>query len=410
MASKATLALVTVVATTTATSGCYSTWDIAPRTLVRLDGFREGQTRMLVSADAEREEVKFTADSELIFRDAKGNQISGQFRSLDLTGPVLVGVRRDNNVNLEVDLSRSPYVSLKNFSVGKTIGATVGVVAAVPVTVVLGLFVLLAAGGGFGGGRPLRIAGQHSPKRAFLLLDHALRTRSRGGRAPRADAATEAALFAHWAKEASSECASIPAFLALARDLELASAPRGLVEMARRAAREEATHTQLCTTLANDHTHAPIAAWTPPTPSNVDIDRESLLLRLAMEAFWDGCVAEGAAAAVARRSAPLAKDEATHDALRTIARDEQNHAELSKQIVAYCLSAGGRPIRDALVESLESSRGAEESRIDRDEEEGADGALLDQDLALAHGLAGNDIWRSSRAEVWEKSVSDLSRV
>jgi hypothetical protein len=140
------------------------------------------------------------------------------------------------------------------------------------------------------------------------------------------------------------------------------------------------------------------------TPPSLDTGASSLLRRLATEALWDGCVAEGVAAAVARRSLPLARDEATHRALSIIARDEQGHADLAKHVVAHCLSVGGRPIRDALVESFESGRAAEEARFD---DEPDDEASLDADLAQRHGLAGNAIVRAARAEVWETTSSAL---
>jgi hypothetical protein len=221
------------------------------------------------------------------------------------------------------------------------------------------------------------------------------------------DGATRARLFAHWASEASAECASVPAFLALARDLELASAPTGLVDDARRAAREEATHTVLCAELAGDHAPLPITADAPPTPPSTDGDPQSLLVRLATEALWDGCVAEGVAAAVARRAVVLAGDEATRRALLTIARDEQGHAELARQVLAYCLSAGGRPIRDALVQSFETGRADEEARLDLGED--GNESSIDEDLARRHGLAGNDVVRAARAEVWGSTLSMLGR-
>lgn len=399
------LAIVTAVATTTATTGCYSTWDVAPRSLSHLDTFRQGQTRQLERADSNGEEVLFNADTELRFVDVNGAKSAARLSSVDLQGPVLVGVERRQNAPFTVDLTRVAAVQARNFSVGKTVGLSIGLGIGVPVAT-FGLAIAIIAGsGGFGSGRPLRVGDHAEPVRARLRFGG----RGRRSGAPTADGATRARLLAHWASEASAECASVPAFLALARDLRLASAPAGLVDDALRAAREEATHTALCVELAGDHASLPLTATTPPTPPSTDVDPQSLLVRLATEALWDGCVAEGVAAAVARRSALIARDEATHRALSTIAHDEQGHAELARQVVACCLSAGGRPIRDALVESFEAGRAAEEARIDLGERGGGDEPSIDEDFARKHGLVGNDVVRAARVEVWEKTLSMIGR-
>jgi hypothetical protein len=319
-----------------------------------------------------------------------------------MQGPVLVGVERKSHAPFTVDLSKTAAVQARNFSVGKTVGLSIGLGIGIPAAT-FGLAIAILAGtGGFGSGRPLRVGDQAAPVRARLRLGRGTR-HGRGSRGPTADAATRAQIFAHWAGEASAECASVPAFLALARDLRLASAPAALVEDARRAAREEANHTELCAELASEHAPAPITAMTPSTPPSTDIDPTALLRRLATEALWDGCVAEGVAAAVARRSAGLARDEATQRALSTIARDEQGHADLARHVVAYCLSAGGRPIRDALVESFEAGRAEEEARLDLGGSEGDPG--LDEDFARRYGVAGNAVVRAARGEVWGQTLS-----
>ena len=405
MSYKTSLAIVTAVATTTATTGCYSTWDVAPQSLVHLDTFREGQTRQIEEAGSPRDQVLFNADTELRFVDVSGNQVAARFHSVDLQGPVLVGIERKHNLPLSVDLTRVASVQARNFSVGKTVGLSVGLGIGVPVAT-LGLAIAVIAGlGGFGSGRPLRVGDHAAPVRARLRLGDRARAATRRARA--ADAATRERLFVQWANEASAECASVPAFLALARDLQLAGAPERLVLDALRAAREEATHTDLCAELASEHAFARLTASTPVTPPSLDTEARSLLRRLATEALWDGCVAEGVAAAVARRSLPLARDEATHRALSIIARDEQRHADLAENVLAHCLAAGGRPVRDAVVESFETGRAAEEARLDRDDRD--DETAIDGDLARRHGLATSDVVRAARGEVWEKTLSRVGQ-
>src|SRR6185436_11298871 len=158
------------------------------------------------------------------------------------------------------------------------------------VALVATLIATLASSGSSGdsyyGGRPLRTAPGGPRLQAPLVLDRRGRASRCGGRrsrSPMGDEATHRRLFAHWANSASGECASIPAFLALARDLRLASAPTALARRALRAAREEANHTELCAALASEHAPWPIATKIPDVPPNEDKDFEALLERLALE-------------------------------------------------------------------------------------------------------------------------------
>lgn len=434
MDPRSTLTLVTMI-TAASIPGCYSTWDIRPDSLLYLDGFGipkpprppqpprvveqeipgyPGRTRrvvlppeeepeeivappLLVANDGER--VEFTNDTSLFFRRKDGLKTSAKLASARVNGQLVEAIEKETGKPFVVDVPHLAAVQATKLSPGKTALATIGIL--VPVAgCVWGLMLLNALGAN--SGRPLRISGHASPICAPLMVDRPMRRRMRC-----TDDATRMHLFAHWAQEASTECASIPAFLALARDLKAAGAPQGLVDAALRAAREEATHTELCTALANDHTEASIAAVAPPTPANTDAEPESLLERLVLEAFWDGCVAEGAAASMARRNAMAATDERTRLALQTIARDEQGHADLAKQIIAYGLSVGGCRVAQALMESFERRRAAEEARLDQDDE--VDDPQIDMGHAGRYGLVGRDVTRTARIEAWEKSVAMLAK-
>ncbi len=386
----------TTLLTAAATTGCYSTWDVAPKALFHLEGFREGDTKTIQTADGDQ--IPFTSDTELHFRAKDGSMAEAQFRAIQVQDPIVVGIERKTGVPLEIDTSRLDMVQAKNFSTRNTALAITGV------AITPGLLFLLALSQVSWGGRPLRIAGRDASVRASLCTSRTMRSHERA-----ADDTTRARLFAYWAREASTECASIPAFLALARDLEKAGASRGLVNAARLAAREEANHTELCTALANEQADTPIGAIVPPTPASTDRDARALLERLVLEAFWDGCVAEGTAAAMARRTAELATDAATRLALQTIARDEQNHAELAREILAFGLSAGGRDVRHALMASFEHKRAAEEAAMERDAGD-TNEIAFDEDAARRYGLANQTITRAARAEVWEKSVALLALV
>ena len=399
MNSRTTLAVLGLISTTGA-SGCYSTWDLTPRGVLQLNGFRSGNYIDVETTENER--IPFTKDTKLSFYgsdQAVAEEVT--FSKIELRRNVLIGEDAESGQKLLVDLSRMNTVQATNFSVGKTALLATGVT--IP-TLIMG-YVFLAAIS-IGGGRPLRVPGRTEAVRAPLLrARHRVHTR-----APIADEMTRRKIFEHWANEASAECASIPAFLALARDLKKVGAPRSLVEAALQAAREEATHTKLCLALTNMQTDHAILTQTPDIPTSNDIDNEALLQRLTLEAFWDGCLAEGSAAIVARRSAAHTRDEATRLALQTITRDEANHAELAQLIVAYGLSAGGPSLRRVLHESFEARRADEEAQLDRATAIDADEPLVDKKFAREHGVPDEHLMRESRIEAWEKNVLSLARV
>ncbi|MDI1451136.1 hypothetical protein [Polyangium sp. 6x1] len=247
-------------------------------------------------------------------------------------------------------------------------------------------------------GRPLRHEPNAEATLAPLLVGppDLMRPRTKGRALSRG---AQERLLSHWARATSAECASVPAFRALARDLARAGAPAALVSRALLSAKEEATHTALCAALANEWSPARLSPLLPSIPESTDRDLSSLLRKLALESFWDGCVGEGAAAAEARRALRDTTDAPTRAALSVIARDEQGHADLSERIVAFCLSAGGKPVRDALMESVERRRSIEEARLSAHAEVAAEDAE-----ARVFGVPGEGVGRIAREEAFEASM------
>jgi hypothetical protein len=250
-------------------------------------------------------------------------------------------------------------------------------------------------------GRPLRVDESAPAQTAPLMLEKPIQdSRPRTARKEIDDVA-RACLAAHWLRETSAECASIPAFLALARDLALVDASSSLVARARRAAKEEANHTRLCAALASEYAGYDVAALIPGIPKQLATNREGLLKRLAVESFWDGCVGEGAAAAQARRMAAHATDARTRETLSIIARDEQTHADLAVDILRFCLSTGGKNIRDALVSSIETRRMTEENGLS---DENAAHESADEDELRRLGPANVSMQRLAREEALGSSL------
>lgn len=208
----------------------------------------------------------------------------------------------------------------------------------------------------------------------------------------RLDPTTRGALASAWLDDARAECGSVPAFLALARDLRAVGAPAALVARALAAAREEARHTALCSGLASSFAGWNLEPMRLPPPAPRDVDRPAALLRMALEAWHDGCLGEGAAAGRASRALSGAADSAAQAALAVIAADEARHAELGWRVLAFCLAEGGRAVREALGAVIVGQEPAPpESELARDAEP----------LAMqAHGRLGRGQADAAWAETW----------
>lgn len=428
MTSKSTAAVVTLVAATQST-GCYSTFDIRPDSVQGLNGFGVPQTieqrtverphptdptrkvRVILPpldpaekkywvSTVEGEALDFDTSTTLLFVGKDGLRLSSQFEQIEIKDGVLRGLQYDTKVPIFVDTKKLHAARATVRSPGKTALLALGVGAG---TVATG-FLLFVVSGAAAAGRPLRVPGQTHAETAPIFMRSLRRSNKH---APNDVMRTRA--FEYWGREAGAECASIPAFLALARDLRRASAPTNLVRAALRAAQEEAHHTRLCLGLAERHGDVLLDAMLPAIPESADENAASLLERLVLEAFWDGCVAEGSAAAVARRNASQVKDVSTRLALQTIARDETEHANLAEQVIAYGLSVDRQRMGRLLRESFEKRQEAEERKLDvaLNWSERED---CDSETVRETGLARQDTVGAARVEAWERSGILLSRM
>lgn len=148
----------------TTCTGCYSAWDISPRALTSLNGYRAPQTVKI--ADDHGEEVAFDPETELRFYGPDGElQDKAKFASIDVKDSMFTGVARaepdeggtldpwdasmlsvvrDGRRTLSVELSRTTRISkvqARKFSLGKTIAVSVGVPAGVAAVATLAIFV-----------------------------------------------------------------------------------------------------------------------------------------------------------------------------------------------------------------------------------------------------------------------------
>lgn len=231
----------------------------------------------------------------------------------------------------------------------------------------------------------------------------------RGEQRPRSlrlDDFTRQFLSDTWLEQARAECASIPAFIALARDLASVGAPSELVVAALAAAWDEVHHTELCRTLSADLSgldRVPLL-YEPAPPRRVP--RRDALLRLAIESYVDGILGEGAAAEYARQRWRVARDAVTRAALAKIAQDEQRHADLAWSVLQFCLSAGGTEVADALAELLREGPAPCEDPVIADRRRSAD-----NDTCWAHGrlspLESEACWRGVAMQAQQRARSVL---
>jgi hypothetical protein len=147
---------------------------------------------------------------------------------------------------------------------------------------------------------------------------------------------------------AQAEAASVPAFLCLAAELIRAGAPLVLVDRALDAAADEIRHARACATMTSRLTGAHVVPTAPAPPRRATLRGDALLTRLAAESWLDGCLNEGAAAARAARAAKLARRAGACAVRGRIAVDEERHAELGWDVLAFALSRGGSEVRETV--------------------------------------------------------------
>src|SRR5262249_19165833 len=147
-------------------------------------------------------------------------------------------------------------------------------------------------------------------------------------------------------------------------------APSRLVEGAHRAALDEIAHARLACLFASTYRGAPVSPGPLSELRDVGAVTARSIDALARESLVDGCLNEGAAAAMALAASACAQDPAVRAAWARIARDESAHADLAWDIVDWCLANGepglGGQLRK-LINTVRFSAGASPSpHLERD--------------------------------------------
>jgi hypothetical protein len=192
-------------------------------------------------------------------------------------------------------------------------------------------------------GRPLR------RRRKMLLAPTRWGRRLGGGVGPSMDgfddlSVAEAEMLRdYWRRIARFEHASITAFKELAMRLRSVDAPVDLIERAGHAARAATLAERFAgRTLRFGHLVAKPQL----------LGRQDELVRLAVEALRDGALNERYAAWQAAAQAATATDAQVIETLTVVAADEAEHAALSCDVLAWCVSTGGSAVRTAVLASM----------------------------------------------------------
>ena len=130
------------------------------------------------------------------------------------------------------------------------------------------------------------------------------------------------------ARTARLEAAAVAAFAFLARELEAFGAPHALLTRLKQAARDEIAHAERMTALAR-------ARGAEPPPAVVVPPARRSLLEIALENTVEGCVRECWGALCARFQAAAAQAPDVRAAFGRIAREEAEHAELSRDVAIW---------------------------------------------------------------------------
>ena len=158
---------------------------------------------------------------------------------------------------------------------------------------------------------------------------------------------------AFFANAAHLEAASVYAFTQLARELRAHGAPAPLVRAARIARADELRHARTTANLARMFGAAAISPVVRPQHIRP-------LLAVALDNATEGCVRETFGAVTAHVQAACARRRTVRAAMRTIARDESRHAQLSWAINSWARTrlspVQRRALDDAQAQSVAALR------------------------------------------------------
>jgi len=169
-----------------------------------------------------------------------------------------------------------------------------------------------------------------------------------------------------------------------------------LILRALTAAQDEVRHAVSSAKIASRYLGQEVAVEIPPVRAgDADGDRTTLLTRLAVESWQDGCLNEGTEAAVADARAAKTRDNCVKRTLKNIAREEATHAALAWDVLRWATETGGDPIRDAVADAVAESGVARLPRAANNPKgAGQPSGAARAQIAEAVRAAATDRWRA----------------
>lgn len=242
-------------------------------------------------------------------------------------------------------------------------------------------------------GRPLRRRGKARTARS-RVGDLALTDRQ----ALSLPEAERTAIGRTWRRAAEFEHASVISFIDIAHRLNRLGAPAALVARVEQAAADEMHHAELCFGLAGRYLGLSLRPGRLRVPLRLPRSRRVELETLAAESVRDGMYNEGVSAWLALHAGRRVTDIRVREVLRVIAADEAGHAQLSADIVAWCLAAGGVDVELAVQATATTMPEIGVGRLP---------AGVDRRTLAEHGVIGPD--DSARMALADIRASVLAR-
>ena len=113
--------------------GCYSRWDLAPRSLVPLNDYSESHA--VVLTDTGGGKVKFDSDTALHFTETAHTSREEKFLSIQTNGSTFTGTAQPDGHTFAIDLAQVVGIQAKKFSFFKT-SIAIGIPVIVAATII----------------------------------------------------------------------------------------------------------------------------------------------------------------------------------------------------------------------------------------------------------------------------------
>ncbi len=201
-------------------------------------------------------------------------------------------------------------------------------------------------------------------------------------------------LASAWAAEGCHEAASVASFSRFVLQLAAMGSPPSFVDAAQRALADEVEHAKTFFGLATAYGERGVG----PGPLPVDGALEGLAapIDIAVSLANEGCIAETISAMQLLEAARRCGDPRIRAALREIADQELQHAELAWSTLAWMLARGDDEMRAAVATAFINARGAVPRSVSVSD-------ALPADVLRAHGRLD----AAARLQVAERALENV---